>query len=154
MAPCVYLRVVAPSQEDGMKQTYHGSCHCKAVTFEADIDFDQGTNKCNCTFCRKRRMWTAGGLKSGDFRLLSGEAQLGDYSKSGDWGEGHHRFCTHCGIATHSHGSIMAMGGDFLTVQLSALDDLPVDDLIGAPVRYMDGLHDNWGEEPAETRHL
>ena len=137
-----------------MKTTYHGSCHCRAVTFEADIDLDQGTGKCNCTFCWKQRMWNAGGLQPGDFRLLSGEEALGDYARSGDWGGGHHRFCSVCGIATHSHGRIEAMGGDFLTVHLAALDDLPVSALVQAPLHYMDGLHDKWGEEPAEKRHL
>ena len=137
-----------------MKHTYHGSCHCKAVTFEADIDLDQGTGKCNCTFCWKQRMWNARNMQAGDFRLLSGEASLGDYSKSGDWGEGHHRFCTKCGIATHSHGSIKQMGGDFLSVHLSALDDLSVEALVSAPLQYMDGLHDNWQHAPRETRHL
>ena len=137
-----------------MKHTYHGSCHCKAVTFEADIDLDQGTGKCNCTFCWKQRMWNARTLKGADFRLLSGEASLGDYSKSGDWGEGHHRFCTKCGIATHSHGSIKQMGGDFLSVHLSALDDLSVEALVSANLQYMDGLHDNWQHAPRETRQL
>jgi hypothetical protein len=137
-----------------MKRTYHGSCHCKAVTFEADIDLDQATGKCNCTYCWKQRMWNAGHLAPGDFRLLSGEAQLGDYGKSGDWGEGHHRFCTTCGIATHGHGRIEGMGGDYVSVHLAALDDLPVVDLIAAPVTYMDGLHDDWWNPPAETRHL
>lgn len=137
-----------------MKRTYHGSCHCKAVTFEADIDLDQGSSKCNCTFCWKQRMWSAGQLQKPDFRLLSGEDKLGDYGKSGDWGEGHHRFCTTCGIATHSHGRIDAMGGDFLSVQLAALDDLPVAALVAAPVQFMDGLHDNWQNAPEETRHL
>ena len=137
-----------------MKQTYHGSCHCKAVTFEADIDLDKGTNKCNCTFCWKQRMWAAGGLAKEDFRLLSGEDSLADYGKSGDWGEGHHQFCAKCGIATHSHGTIKEMGGDFLTVHLNALDDLPVPALIAAPIHYMDGLHDAWQNPPAETRHL
>lgn len=137
-----------------MKQTYHGSCHCKAVTFEADIDLDQGTAKCNCTFCWKQRMWTAGRLQDGDFRLLTGEDMLADYGKSGDWGEGHHRFCSRCGIHTHGHGNIAAMGGAYLSVQLSALDDLPTEALIAAPVTYMDGLHDAWMQRPAETRQL
>lgn len=137
-----------------MKRTYHGSCHCKAVTFEADIDLTQGTGKCNCTFCWKQRMWTAGGLQAQDFRLLSGEEVLGDYSQSGEWGEGHHRFCLKCGTATHGHGTIEEMGGAFLTVRLPALDDLPIGDLVDAPLTYMDGLHDNWQNAPEETRHL
>jgi hypothetical protein len=137
-----------------MKQTYHGSCHCKSVTFEADIDLAQGTAKCNCSFCWKQRMWNVGQLEADDFRLLSGAETLGDYGKSGDWGETHHQFCTRCGIATHSHGRLVAMGGPFLSVHLAALDDLPVDRLVDAPVHYMDGLHDQWMEKPAETRHL
>lgn len=76
-----------------MKRTYHGSCHCKAITFEADI-------------------------------------------------------------ATHSHGRIEAMGGAFLSVHLASLDDLPVSELVSAPLHTMDGLHDNWQNPPAESRHL
>jgi hypothetical protein len=141
-------------RENPMKRTYQGSCHCKAVTFEADIDLEKGTGKCNCTFCWKQRMWTAGNLKSGDFRVLTGEADLADYTKSGDWGEGHHRFCKRCGIATHSHGHIEMMGGEFLSVHLSALDDLPVSDLVAASVSYADGLRDDWLNSPEEIRHL
>lgn len=138
-----------------MKKTYHGSCHCRAVTFEADIDLDQGTAKCNCTFCWKQRMWNAGQLAPAEFRLLTGEDVLGDYGKAAEWGEVHHRFCTRCGIATHSQSRIEAFGGKpAVTVHLAALDDLPVEDLVAAPVHTMDGLHDNWMNPPAETRHL
>jgi hypothetical protein len=137
-----------------VKRTYHGSCHCKAVTFEANIDLASGTGKCNCTVCWKQRMWTIG-IKPEDFRLLSGEEKLADYGRSDDWGEGHNRFCAVCGIHTHGHGRIEAMGGDpYVSVHLSALDDLPVDDLVNAPLTYMDGLHDNWWNPPAETRQL
>lgn len=137
-----------------MKRTYHGSCHCKAVMFEADIDLDRGTGKCNCTYCWKQRMWNAGHLQPSDFRLLSGESVLADYSKSGEWGEGHHRFCSKCGIATHGHGRIKQIRGDYVSVHLAALDDLDVETLVAAPMRYMDGRHDNWQNSPAETRHL
>lgn len=135
-------------------KTYHGSCHCKAVRFEVDLDLEQGTGKCNCTFCWKQRMWKASAASPANFRLLQSEEALSDYGKSGEWGEGHHRFCRHCGIATHSHGNIQAMGGEFLSVHVSALDDLPVDELVAAPVHYMDGLDDNWQNPPAETRQL
>ena len=99
-------------------------------------------------------MWNAGQLGKQDFRLISGQDCLADYGKSGDWGELHHRFCAKCGIATHGHGRIDAMGGEFLSVHLASLDDLPVAELVAAPLHYMDGLHDNWQNPPTETRHL
>jgi hypothetical protein len=103
--------------------------------------------------CWKQRMWNIR-VEPADFRLLSGADMLADYGRKGDWGEGHHRFCSRCGIVTHGHGRIEAVGGDYVSVRLSSLDDLPVEELIAAPVHYMDGRHDNWQNAPGEVRHL
>ncbi|MGE0549329.1 MAG: GFA family protein [Kofleriaceae bacterium] len=131
-------------------RTFHGSCHCGAITFEADLDLENGTGKCNCTYCWKVRNWSAM-TKPESFRLLSGKDMLGDYTKHP---AGHHGFCKTCGVRTHSWGDIPEIGGPFVSVSLAVLDDLPAADLIGAPMRISNGRDNDWFNVPAETRHL
>lgn len=134
-----------------MKKTHRGSCHCGAVQFEADADVLAGTNKCNCSICVKTRNWNVL-LKPDAFRLKAGASALGEY-RFNTRVHGHF-FCRHCGVKLFSRGHVKETGGDYITVQVMALDDLDAPELLAAPVYYADGRHDNWNARPAETRHL
>ena len=134
------------------KKTYRGSCHCGKLRFEADLDLEQGTGKCNCSYCWKARGWTIG-IKPDAFRLLSGKADAGEYGFRQD-SDNHHVFCKNCGVRVYTYGYVKEIGGDYVSVALSTLDDLPTAELVAAPVRYMNGRDDDWFHEPSETRQL
>ena len=118
-------------------KTYHGSCFCGAVAFEADGDLADGTMRCNCRFCRKMRYWEMLLPDPDGLRLLRGADALAETPRMQDDGlDMHHVFC----------GRTM--------VFVPALDDVPEEELIAVPVFHADGAHDDWTSEARETRHL
>jgi hypothetical protein len=133
-------------------RTYRGSCHCGRVKFEADVDLSQGTGKCNCTSYWKKRWWSVS-VKPAAFRALQGEQELSGYKP------GTHKnargFCKHCGVIPYSWVDAAEWNdGEYVSINVAALDDVDPAELVAAPVKYMDGRADSWWSPPAETRHL
>ena len=131
-------------------KTYHGSCHCGQVRFEADIDLSQGTLRCNCSICKKSRFWPAV-VKPEAFRLLSGAQALSRYQFHTKTDE--HFFCKHCGVRSFATGD-SSRWGKFYGVNVTCLDDATEQELVEAPVSYLDGKNDQWDVAPTETRYL
>jgi hypothetical protein len=133
-------------------RTYHGSCHCKNVRFEADLDLAAGTGKCNCSYCWKARNWSIG-IKPDAFRLIAGKEHTSEYGfRPGS--TNHHVFCRACGIRLYTYGNVPEIGGDYVSIALAALDDLSPEDLAAAKITFMNGRDDDWFHPPKVTQHL
>jgi hypothetical protein len=132
-----------------MKRAHRGGCHCGDLRFEIELDLEAGATKCNCTYCAKSRFWLAR-AEQGDFRP-SGEAT--DYR--GRNSVAHHFFCPRCGVHVYDRVDAPNMlGRTYVNVSVACLDDASVDELIAAPLRFSDGLNNDWGSTPQETPHL
>jgi hypothetical protein len=46
------------------------------------------------------------------------------------------------------------MGGPFVGLFVATLDDVTPEEFAATPVRFSDGLHDNWQNPPRETGYL
>jgi len=149
-----------------MKKTYHGSCHCAAVRFAADIDLASAgkrsdparpgiwwtsTFRCNCSSCLKTRFWKAF-VPPEDFQLLSGADALTEY-RFGEKMIGH-VFCKHCGVHPFASADFEIMGGAFYAVNIVCLDDATEAELASAPIIYEDGRHNAWDKSPKVTSYL
>jgi hypothetical protein len=135
-------------------KTHRGSCHCGAVRFEADFDLAAGTNRCNCSICTKARAWFVL-VPPERFRLVAGGDAETEYRWTPPGKEGsylHYRFCKHCGVRTAGFGGVDAP--DFYAVPIAALDAVNPEELAAAPIRFADGRHDRFTEQPADTRTL
>jgi hypothetical protein len=132
-----------------MQQTYRGSCHCGAVRFEAELDLEQPTFRCNCSICRRTRFWAAV-ARVEDFRLLAGEPELVQYRFH--TGNNHHYFCRHCGVRPFGVGNDTPIGR-MIGVNVGCLEELDDEAMARIPVTRIDGLHDLM-QPPAFADHL
>lgn len=90
-----------------MKKTYHGSCHCGAIKFEADIDLAEGIRKCNCSFCLKlgyKKSFT--GYEA--LRVIEGKDTMRDYrAVPSNWPQGDiNHYCARTAARKHSRAAI------------------------------------------------
>jgi hypothetical protein len=57
-------------------------------------------------------------------------------------------------VHAFERGYAKKIGGDFIVVLVASLDNVDLEELIAAPIRYADGRNNNYGAVPAEIRHL
>ncbi len=97
-------------------KTYHGSCHCGAVSFEVEADFKEGM-RCNCSHCKRKGMLLAFVPKS-QVKVI-GEEGTNTYQFNKKVID--HKFCPTCGVQP------FGQSGDTMAVNLNCIHDEDLD---------------------------
>jgi hypothetical protein len=114
------------------------------VRFEAELDLEQPSYRCNCSICRRTRFWPALAREDG-FRLLAGEGELTKYLFNTRKNE--HYFCRRCGVRAFGVGTDTPVGR-MVGVNLGCLEGVSEEVLSRVPITYVDGRGDR--QEPPE----
>ena len=106
-------------------KTVKGSCHCQAVKFEIDTNFEELTT-CDCSIClRKNALMVK--VHDSAMRLLSGKDTLSTYTFHTHTAQ--HYFCSICGIYPFHRKRVTP---DYFGVNVYCLDQF---DPAGIPIR-------------------
>ncbi len=105
-------------------QKYHGSCHCGAVTYEAEGEFTEGL-KCNCSHC-SRKGFVLAFVDEDKFTLLSGKDNLTSYKFNKKQID--HTFCKTCGVESFARGGD-GEGNFMVAINLNCLENFDVNTL-------------------------
>jgi len=81
--------------------SHHGSCHCGAIHFQVEGEFESAM-ECNCSHCSRKGylLWF---VQRTAFTLLSDPAQLATYTFNKHLIQ--HHFCPTCGCAPFGFGT-------------------------------------------------
>lgn len=136
-------------------ETYTGSCFCGAVRFEADMDLDEGSNRCNCSYCAKARAWFAFAKGAQRFRLLDGSGAAEYRWTPPGHAQPHltYTFCRTCGVRAYARGELASLGGTFHAVHVPTLALSP-EQFAAIPVRYINGREGRYDETPEHCAAL
>lgn len=116
-----------------MTKTHQGSCHCKAVRYQAELDLEQPVFDCNCSHCAaKGLLWQF--IGADQFKLLSGDDVLTEYRFNRK--RLSHQFCSICGVQCFAYGE--KDGRRTVAVNVRTIDDVDLDAFTRTPVNGKD----------------
>ncbi|KAI9830687.1 MAG: hypothetical protein M1826_004516 [Phylliscum demangeonii] len=119
----------ATSTSAASSKTYHGSCHCQAIKYEAKISpplEGREINACNCSICF-RNGYLFVYVPDDDLRFHSGEDQMTKYSFHKRIMQ--HTFCPTCGTSMFAKSSDSRFLAGQTGINLRTLQDLDLDAL-------------------------
>jgi hypothetical protein len=98
------------------------------------------------------RFWNVQ-VRPEEFRLLSDETALTEYR--GGNAVAHHPFCKRCGVHVFDRVEMPnGTGYPYINVNIMCIEGLDLDEALSAPLTYVNGLANDWGNPPRESRHL
>jgi hypothetical protein len=107
------------------QKTYHGSCHCGAVRYEARSAPITEVLSCNCSMCRRKGTLLAF-IPAAGFTLAQGGEALTDYQFNRK--AIHHLFCRTCGVTSFARGTSLD-GSEMVALNVRCLDEVDLDAL-------------------------